>query len=288
MLLLSSPKTIPKSSTDRPQSRIITRSYTLDDQSFEDYPHFSPKIVRRSSVRSSRSSERDHRLPELEPIDAKKHQHRHHHLNHASDNPTAPSITPDVLPRNTPSRRKRRPSTSSVTSTASSALLPTPTSSYFAPQPESLGLEVRSPFSKRAPASRSSHGIETSSGPPPALSTQRSYTAEASRNGYVSTQQQPLNPRTEAGTLLVNANGIGSGDCGFECREIAKPNCEGSVDASSRQRSFSIGQPINRMDRTRVDAWARDDGDATIRGIDSVGRGKYGMNGVGMLKLETT
>ena len=37
---------------------------------------------------------------------------------------------------------------------------------------------TRSPALKRAPASRSSHGIETSTGPPPALSTQRSYTTD--------------------------------------------------------------------------------------------------------------
>ena len=50
--------------------------------------------------------------------------------------------------------------------------------SYFTSQPGASGLEPRSPQNKRPPASRSSHGIETSSGPPPALSTQRSYNGE--------------------------------------------------------------------------------------------------------------
>ncbi|MCJ1274443.1 hypothetical protein MMC21_002239 [Puttea exsequens] len=54
-----------------------------------------------------------------------------------------------------------------------------PTPSYFTPQPGASGLEPRSPQNRRPPASRSSHGIETFSGPPPALSTQRSYTGEA-------------------------------------------------------------------------------------------------------------
>lgn len=46
--------------------------------------------------------------------------------------------------------------------------------SYSKPQSAlSASSEPRSPHPKRAPASRSSYGIETASGPPPALSTQR-------------------------------------------------------------------------------------------------------------------
>ena len=56
--------------------------------------------------------------------------------------------------------------------------------------------ELRSPALKRAPASRSSHGIETSSGPPPALSTQRSYTAESTRR--VNPPQEPTQPHPTA------------------------------------------------------------------------------------------
>ena len=55
----------------------------------------------------------------------------------------------------------------------------TPGGSYFAQQPGASGAEPRSPLTRRPPASRSSHGIETSSGPPPALSTQRSYNADS-------------------------------------------------------------------------------------------------------------
>lgn len=51
--------------------------------------------------------------------------------------------------------------------------------SYFTPQPGVSGLEPRFPQNRRPPGSRSSRGIETSSGPPPALITQRSYTGEA-------------------------------------------------------------------------------------------------------------
>ncbi|KAL8773009.1 MAG: hypothetical protein Q9209_002029 [Squamulea sp. 1 TL-2023] len=55
-------------------------------------------------------------------------------------------------------------------------------SSYFVSQPGTSGIEARSPANKRAPAYRSSHGIATSNGPPPALITQRSYHGDPWRN----------------------------------------------------------------------------------------------------------
>ena len=66
-------------------------------------------------------------------------------------------------------------------SPTSKTLLPplTPGGSYFAQQPGASGSKPQSPLNRRPPASRSSHGIETSSGPPPALSTQRSYNADS-------------------------------------------------------------------------------------------------------------
>ena len=67
----------------------------------------------------------------------------------------------------------------SPTSKALPAPTLTPGGSYFAQQPGASGVEPRSPLTRRPPASRSSHGIETSSGPPPALSTQRSYNADS-------------------------------------------------------------------------------------------------------------
>ena len=63
--------------------------------------------------------------------------------------------------------------------TTPSGPLSPPTGSYFTAQPGSTSIEPRSPAQRRPPASRSSHGIETISGPPPALSTQRSYNAES-------------------------------------------------------------------------------------------------------------
>ena len=68
--------------------------------------------------------------------------------------------------------------------------------SYFSLQPATSGFEPRSPFNRRPPASRSSHGIETSSGPPPALSTQRSYNADlAWRSPPFLDSPEQLSPR---------------------------------------------------------------------------------------------
>ncbi|KAL9103450.1 MAG: hypothetical protein Q9163_001513 [Psora crenata] len=63
-------------------------------------------------------------------------------------------------------------------SPSSKATFTSPPGSYFTPQPGASGIDARSPTHKRPPASRSSHGIETRSGPPPALSTRRSHNAE--------------------------------------------------------------------------------------------------------------
>lgn len=71
----------------------------------------------------------------------------------------------------------------------STTLLSPSVGSYFSPQPGSSGIDPRTPQARRAPASRSSHGIETASGPPPALSTQRSYTGSSWR------KPAPIDPR---------------------------------------------------------------------------------------------
>ena len=67
--------------------------------------------------------------------------------------------------------------------------------SYFALPVTTEGSDPLSPSSRRrAPASRSSHGIETASGPPPALSTQRSYNAESSWRSVQEVDRPHLNP----------------------------------------------------------------------------------------------
>lgn len=97
---------------------------------------------------------------------------RHHYLRNKSatviSTPTNASIP---CPSDTSSAK--RPASSPPTTLYSPSV-----STYFKQQPGGLGIDSRSP-NRRQPASRSSHGIETSSGPPPALITQRSYTTDS-------------------------------------------------------------------------------------------------------------
>ena len=80
------------------------------------------------------------------------------------------------------SRKHQRPTSSPSQLQSLADQLSPPAASYFTRQPGASGCDARSPFTRRAPASRSSHGIETLSGPPPALSTQRSYTVDSASN----------------------------------------------------------------------------------------------------------
>ena len=96
----------------------------------------------------------------------------HHHCE--ASTPATPGATP------LRSKSHRRPNSSPSQLQALVGQLSPPAASYFARQPGASGFDARSPFTRRAPpASRSSHGIETLSGPPPALSTQRSYTVDS-------------------------------------------------------------------------------------------------------------
>ena len=93
---------------------------------------------------------------------------QHHSLAAASLN---------LSPKHTKSTRNSQPK-KELSSTSSKRFNPAVNSSegsYFTQQPGIFGVESRLQQARRPPASRSSHGIETKSGPPPALSTQRSY-----------------------------------------------------------------------------------------------------------------
>ena len=87
-----------------------------------------------------------------------------------------------ATPLGSKSQKHQRPTSSPSQLQSLANQLSPPSASYFTRQPDASGCDARSPFTRRAPASRSSHGIETLSGPPPALSTQRSYTVDSARN----------------------------------------------------------------------------------------------------------
>ncbi|KAI9846921.1 MAG: hypothetical protein M1838_001107 [Thelocarpon superellum] len=114
--------------------------------------------------------------------------HPHPHLRpHPSRRPSSSAASSDASPHliRRPSNGRRPRSSPSTTSgpVDATALAPTVVDPAQS-SPIQSGSESRSPGKhKRAPASWSSHGIETSKGPPPALSTQRSYAADLTRHG---------------------------------------------------------------------------------------------------------
>ena len=106
-------------------------------------------------------------------------------------------IAPTTAPLQPPSTTSgARPSTSP----SAAPPIPHPAQSvaedsYFAIPHTRSGLEARSPANKRPPASRSSYGIETSSGPPPALSTQRNLLNLDNNNWRTAPPPLPIHPR---------------------------------------------------------------------------------------------
>ncbi|KAL8657360.1 MAG: hypothetical protein Q9226_001986 [Calogaya cf. arnoldii] len=141
--------------------------------------------------------------------------------------------------------------------------------SYFSSQPGILSIEARSPANKRAPASRSSHGIPTANGPPPALITQRSYHGDPWRSPIpadqpdlpIAAHPQPQTSPTslpkykETGTTPAHRNGIGP--------RIAGEATSDAMNSSDPDRSVtSTASPY----RQRHD---NDDDDDTLRTVDS-------------------
>ena len=84
----------------------------------------------------------------------------------------------------------------------------------------------RSALGRRQPASRSSHGIATSNGPPPALITQRSYTTEVAR-------RRPAPP-----DLIPNRPSL-----------RGRSHTDSWIDTKAQRRALSVD------DRTRLGPW---------------------------------
>lgn len=98
---------------------------------------------------------------------------RHHHLrNNSATVISTPNKT--SIPRLSDKSSAKRPASSPSTP----SYYPS-TSTHFNQQPGGLVIDPRLSSGRRQPASRSSHGIETSTGPPPALITQRSNTTDS-------------------------------------------------------------------------------------------------------------
>ena len=147
-------------------------------------------------------------------------------------------------------------------SSPASPFPPAPQSaSYFSPQPGASGNEARSPPIKRPPASWSSHGIATSSGPPPALSTRRSYNAESRL------QNPPTNPRA-IHPPMVHSTSIDSivrqthqtVDDSTDSRVS-----EGVRSTQGRKSSTEEGGTIKMDGRYEIQSGSEEDRDPTLR-----------------------
>ncbi|KAL8933330.1 MAG: hypothetical protein Q9216_006414 [Gyalolechia sp. 2 TL-2023] len=141
-----------------------------------------------------------------------------------------------------PTSTQQRPTSSPSSLPGSTPSLSTVRGSYFASQPGSAGVEARSPVNKRAPASRSSHGIATANGPPPALITRRSCHGEPWRNPLSVDQPDPSSAsvqksRTnESGTpTLTRRNSLSSGTDGGSKLDIMNGTSEGHRPTSSHR-----------------------------------------------------
>ncbi|KAL9075284.1 MAG: hypothetical protein Q9161_001661 [Pseudevernia consocians] len=147
----------------------------------------------------------------------------------------------------------------------SSSASPTPLArqlgSYFAPQPGASGSEARSTQNRRPPASRSSHGIETSSGPPPALSTRRSYNAESPWRSPPSDPRAihpPMVHSASIDSIVRQTQGIAN--------DHTRPNrSEGARSARPRKSSIVEGGTIAMDGRYEVQSGSEEDQDSTLR-----------------------
>ena len=157
-----------------------------------------------------------------------------------------------------PDTRQRTRSPPSPLHAVRSPLLP-PTGSYFVPQPGASGTEPRSPLNKRPPASRSSNGVETFSGPPPALSTQRSYQGDSAIRHTVPVDRTPSGSReTKVIAALIRSS---------------QPGADGTRD-SDPVRAALTKRPhlMHVMDRTALASNGshvdEDQNEATLKGAD--------------------
>lgn len=147
-------------------------------------------------------------------------------------------------------------------SSPASSFPPAPQSgSYFSPQPGASGNEARSPPIKRPPASRSSHGIATSSGPPPALSTRRSYNAE-SRLRNPPTSPRATHPPTVHSTSIdsIVRQTHQTVDDSTESRDS-----EGVRSIQRQKSSIVEGGKIKMDGRYEIQSGSEEDRDPTLR-----------------------
>ena len=205
-------------------------------------------ITRRNSTPAAQLSSQLEVTIEPEQYPKSSTSHSPNHLRQASSTVKSAAI----------SAAANLPGTDSLTTSRTSSVRPTssrsatyhaspsyalPSESYFVPQSASSGVEARSPAIKRPPASRSSHGIETSSGPPPALSTQRTLSTENNWRFPLADNIRPsyhqFTPPALAGLDTSNGSRRGGhtiGTSGVRAAAADLPRSEPAIITSDNER----------------------------------------------------
>lgn len=205
-----------------------------------------------------------------------RHPRSHSSLAHSTNDPSStttfhhhPPATTNVklnsaeFPKSQSDTRQRTRSSPSPLQTTSSRLSPT-AGSYFAAQPGASGLEPRSPNNRRPPASRSCHGVETRSGPPPAFTTRGSYQGEnRSKNA------QPINLTSST----TQATSIGSIDALVHGKSsVADDLVHLNTFKTTVRADQSLGRPVTGLDDTAMASNGHhldeDQDEATLRGSE--------------------
>ncbi|KAL8948354.1 MAG: hypothetical protein Q9222_005450, partial [Ikaeria aurantiellina] len=191
------------------------------------------------------------------------------HYRNKSVIPTNPAAT------TTPSTTgQQRPTSSPSSLSGATTSLQPAQGSYFSSQSGTSGIEARSPANRRAPASRSSHGIPTSNGPPPALITQRSYHGDPWRNppsiepSNSSAPASKLSPPKETTRKLPRSNSINSKR--KETSELDDMNGNADSMAPSHRRRYSTeGEDDDTLRSLKVAGQEIKHRSATTKEIDN-------------------
>ncbi|KAH6633496.1 hypothetical protein C7974DRAFT_392868 [Boeremia exigua] len=163
----------------------------------------------------------------------------------------------DKEPPPAASPRSRRATTNPTTPTAPATNAPSASPSYFSPQPgaSGSGTDLRSPGSKRPPASFSGHGIDNSRGPPVTLIT-RGNSDYARKKAPATTPTQPQRQHSGLPTPIAGLQRTGT---------LADDDSDTS-SASGVTASITAGKPtlsrqstVTSIRSSRHMAMSRDD-----------------------------
>ncbi|KAF2752761.1 hypothetical protein EJ05DRAFT_266204 [Pseudovirgaria hyperparasitica] len=150
--------------------------------------------------------------------------------------------------------RARGLSISSPFQTASPTSCTLSANEYFSPQPSSSASEARSPAFRRPPASHSSHGLETSRGPPIALISRGSYSADIARHiegkgqgrsdfGLAQAQLLQLGLISPGGT--VRKNKVEGRASAVSSRSSSLDRRDSSVEDQNRKQKMEKDDPVS-------------------------------------------